>query len=580
MDEHLPRLPYGIGDYTRIRELNMTYMDKTQFIPVLEGAGQYLFFLRPRRSGKSLMISMLSCYYDRRNSDRFEQLFSRTWIGANPTPEKNAYMVLAFNFSEVEPDPDLVRDSFESYTQTIILDFVTRYPETFDETFVAELKEIKRASNRLSSLFVYCRTNRLKLYVLIDEYDNFTNTILTSHGKQHYHDITHGTGFFRAFFNVLKGGTSLQDSGLSRLFITGVSPVTMDDVTSGFNIGTQVSLYPDLQAVVGFTTEEVRALLQSYAVPQTLKMSPDQVMNLIEEWYGGYRFTRNADDSVFNPGMVLFFIQSVIAFAGMPDQLTDQNVRVDYGKLRHLLLADRKLNGNFKILKTIMEQGDISEPIVTGFPIEELTNPTNFVSLLYYFGLITHSGRFRANPILTVPNHTIAGMIWGQLRDAYRDTDVFSIDLRSIRRDLEEMGWSGNWKPFFEHLGEAVKEYTSIRDYMQGEKVIQGFLLAYLNTAGYFITRGETELNKGFCDIFLEPFTAGYKDIGYGYLIELKYIKRGELTAGRLETEVAEARSQLAQYRRDPKLNKIGDSIRWIAPVLVFHGWEMVFYDT
>ena len=573
-------IPYGIADYSAIRRENMTYVDKTRFIVELERAGRFLFFLRPRRSGKSLMVSTLACYYDRNNVDRFEPFFGESWIGAHPTQEKNRYMILPFNFAEVSPEPDRVQASFERYTKTIFLDFVKRYPESFDDAFVADFQTMNQASDRLSALFTYCRHHQLQLYILIDEYDNFTNTILTTHGKRHYHELTHGTGFFRTFFNVLKGGTSVQDSGLARLFITGVSPVTMDDVTSGFNIGIQISLYPALQTVAGFTRDEVLGLLRTYRIPEILRMPSDQVMDLIEEWYGGYRFARKTADVVFNPDMVLYFVMTTLAFQAMPDQLTDQNVRIDYGKLRHLLLADERLNGNFKILKRVAEQGEISSPVATGFPIEELKDPANFISLLYYLGLVTHSGRGSISPVLAIPNRTIAGLIWGQLRDAYKDTDVFRVSPYAIREALEDMAVRGTWKPFFELLAESVKQFSSIRDYMQGEKVIQGFLLAYLNSTTYYLTHGEHELNKGFCDIYLEPFRAGYKDIRYGYLIELKYIKRDELTETLLQTKVEEAKAQLTRYRQDSRLTRVGEDIQWITPVLVFHGWELVYYDT
>ena len=295
-------------------ELNMAYVDKTRFIVELEEAGQYLFFLRPRRSGKSLMLSTLACYYDQRMAHRFENLFGDSWIGAHPTAEKNQYMILAFNFSEVRPEPDLVETSFETYTRTIFNDFVRRYPDAFDETFAAEMNTMSKSADRLALLFTHCRTHQLMLYILIDEYDNFTNTILTTYGRQPYHDITHGSGFFRNFFNVLKGGTSMPDSGLERLFITGVSPVAMDDVTSGFNIGIQIGLYPGLQAIAGFTREEVEHLLQAYGIPEILGMPVTEVMELVTAWYGGYRFSEQTGKSVFNPDMVLYFVQSVRAF--------------------------------------------------------------------------------------------------------------------------------------------------------------------------------------------------------------------------------------------------------------------------
>ncbi|MDJ0840098.1 MAG: AAA family ATPase [Acidobacteriota bacterium] len=581
MSRQYPKIPYGVADFTQVIEQKMTYVDKTRFIPELEEAGHFLFFLRPRRSGKSLLVSTLFCYYDTNFKKRFENLFGNSWLGKNPTEEKNRYMVLAFNFSAVRPEPDRVEASFEQYTRTIFDDFIDRYPGTFTEKFVTAASKMTTAGDRLSALFAYCRTHNLKLYILIDEYDNFTNTILTTHGKQRYQQITRGAGFFRHFFNVLKEGTSMQDSGLARLFITGVSPVTMDDVTSGFNIGIHISLEPQFQDMAGFTESETAAALDLYDIPDLLGMTREQVLDIAREWYGGYRYSIDTDTEVFNPDMVLYFIRSVTRLKRMPTDMTDQNVRMDYGKLRHLLLAEKQLNGNFKILKTVIEQGRISSPIATGFPIEELTDSSNFVSLLFYFGLITHSGQAIAEPILKVPNQTIAGMIWGQLRDAYKDTNVFRIEPMAVQKALEQMGWFGNWKPFFKLIGDAVGEYTAVRDFMHGEKVIQGFLLAYLNSTNYFITGSETELSKGFCDIYLEPFVARYKNIRFGYLIELKYIKRGEkLTDTLLQSNIEEARTQLERYRRDPRLKKVGEAIEWLCPVLVFHGWELVYYDT
>ncbi len=576
----MPEIPYGVADYTRIRAKNMAYVDKTRFIAELEKAGRFLFFLRPRRSGKSLMVSTLAAYYDRNFADRFENLFGDSWIGSNPTPEKNQYMVLAFNFSEVRPETERVEASFEQYTTTMFNSFLRRYEDAFDETFRYAVEKMKTAGDRLSTLFEYCRLNQHRLYIIIDEYDNFTNTILSTYGKGSYHDITHGAGFFRFFFNVLKGAAGMTDSGLERLFITGVSPVTMDDVTSGFNIGTQVSLYPALQAVAGFTEDEVADLLNTYRIAEVLNMTLPDVLDLTRDWFGGYRFTKKARQDVFNPAMVLYFVQTVLAFQDMPDQLIDQNVRIDYGKLRHLLLAGKKLNGNFDTLKSIMENREISSPIAMGFPVEELKDAENFISLVYYLGLITHTGRFRAEPLLCIPNKTIESLLWGQLRDAYKDNGVFKVDPMALQQALEQMGWFGNWKPFFRLLADAVQEYTTVRDYIQGEKVIQGFLLAYLNTTHYFLTGSEQPLNKGFCDIFLEPFRAGYPDIRYGYLIELKYIKRGvELTDALLQAEVDTAKEQLTQYRKDSRLAKVGDDLEWICPVLVFHGWEMVYCD-
>ncbi|MCP4407183.1 MAG: AAA family ATPase, partial [Gammaproteobacteria bacterium] len=247
----------GITDYIAIRKRNMAYVDKTRFIADLEQTGDFLFFLRPRRFGKSLLVNQLWCYYDILFEERFESLFSGTYIGDHPTPEKNNYLVLYFNFAGVDPDPERVLASFSASTSEMFRHFLSRYHTYMDETVIRQVKNAEMPALKLRILFNHAAQKDLKLYVLIDEYDNFTNTILSmeKEGKSAYHQLTHGTGFFRHFFNVLKEGTSSPDSGLARLFVTGVSPVTMDDVTSGYNIGLQVSMEPPLAEACGFTRE-------------------------------------------------------------------------------------------------------------------------------------------------------------------------------------------------------------------------------------------------------------------------------------------------------------------------------------
>ncbi len=220
---------------------------------------EYIFFIRPRRSGKSLWLSILECYYDINLKDRFGEYFKDTQIGENPTPEKNSYFVLRLDFSAVSPDIDKVEQSFERYCARIFGHFMRMYPYAFDGKISKEMEESSPASEKLDAIFIYALEHNLKIYMLIDEYDNFANTILSTAGTEAYHNLTHGEGFFRHFFSVLKVATAMRGSGLARLFITGVSPVTMDDVTSGFNIGTNISMMPVFNEMTGFSEDEVKA---------------------------------------------------------------------------------------------------------------------------------------------------------------------------------------------------------------------------------------------------------------------------------------------------------------------------------
>jgi len=238
----IKKIPYGDSDYGKIIAQNKLYVDKTRFIHELESLPDYIFLIRPRRFGKSLWINLLQYYYDSNRKDQFDTLFKDTFIGKNPTPNKNKYLTIAFNFAMVDPNFDRVQDAFQRYIDKVINDFLERYLQYFDHEKISEIKSYASIDEKLQELFFYCARHQLKVYMFIDEYDNFTNTILSTSGKVRYLDLTHGQGAFRYFFNLLKGLTSMPDSGLDKLFITGVSPVTMDDVTSGFNIGTNVSL--------------------------------------------------------------------------------------------------------------------------------------------------------------------------------------------------------------------------------------------------------------------------------------------------------------------------------------------------
>jgi hypothetical protein len=577
MAKKIKKIPYGIADFELIRRYDYYYVDKTGFIPLIEAAGRYVFLIRPRRFGKSLWLSVLESYYDTAKRDRFKETFKGTWIGENPTEDQGVYLVLRFNFSAVNPEPEKLESSFESYCQGVFEEFLSKYEDAFTPEIISKLISLSTITDRLNRLFAYGFTHDLRLCILIDEYDNFTNTILSVHGQKAYHDLTHGAGFLRHFFNVLKAGTTGSGSSLSRLFITGVSPVTMDDVTSGFNIGRNISLETKFNEMLGFTAEEVKALLDHYRKEDLFSLDTDESIVLMSKWYNNYRFAEDTQRNVYNPDMVLYFMDKVIGTGKLPKELIDQNVRMDYGKLRHLILVDKRFNGNFSRLKEIMEKGRITSSVTSSFPLEAIIQPENFISLLLYFGLLSFAPASGTRTVLQIPNLTVQKLMYGYLRDAYADVDIFRVDLWRLANMLGDMAYEGVWEPVFDFLAGEVKDQTSVRDYLAGEKVIQGFLLAYLNLTDYFLPGTEMEMSKGFADIFLEPFWARFPDMGYGYLIELKYIKRGELTRDILEKKIAEAREQLGKYAQDDHVVKAMSKGKLKKIVLIYHGWEMVY---
>ncbi len=563
----MKKIPYGIADYQDIRQKDCYYVDKTVFIPKLEVAGDYLFFIRPRRFGKSLLLAVLEGYYDLNRIEEFEMLFKGTAIYDQPTSEKNKYLILTFNFSRVQPDIDKIEESFNMHVNKCFFFFGKKYHHLLGDDYFKMMETLSTAHQKLEFALDYVGAMGHKVYILIDEYDNFTNTILATIGQAAYHQVTHGTGFFRSFFNILKGAAGTFGSGVGRIFITGVSPVTMDDVTSGFNIGKNVSLYAEFNELLGFTKPEVTELLQYYNIPL------DKTLLLMQEWYDNYRFCDQAESTMFNSDMVLYFVGHYLRLNGPPDNMIDDNIRIDYGKLRHLLVLDRKLNGNFSHLANIIKIRRMGPAkIVSSFPVERLTKPSNFTSLLFYFGLLSYAPTGE----LQIPNETVRQLMYSYLRDGYEDVNVFNVDIWLLATLIQKMAYQGEWRPVIEFLANEIQKQTAIRDYLTGEKVIQTFLLAYLSVTDYYIIRTEEEMGKGFVDLYIEPFWAKYAQVKFAYLIELKYITRSEFSETLLQKNLKEAKTQLQQYATDVQVVKRTQGATLKSVAMVYSGWELV----
>ena len=582
-----PRIPYGLGSFARIRRDGLLYVDKTRFVRSLEDH-DHAFLIRPRRFGKTCWVSLLECYYDRSQAERFEAVFAGTDIGAEPTPLRSRYVVLRYDFSAFSPKLATLEARFEEYCELYLRSALRRNRDLFPEAAVRAILAPAGIDGKLNRLFDHSAEADIPLCVLIDEYDNFANTVLAYHGEAAYTQFTHGEGFYRSFFATLKAGTA-RGGGIERLFMTGVSPITLDDVTSGFNIADNISLLAEFNELLGFTEAEVRGLLERYRDLGVFDQEVDAALETMRAWYDGYRFCEDAESSVYNTDMVLYYLMRSLPNKRMPRNLIDDNVRIDYGKLRHLMVVSQRgaaarPNGNFDLLRHIVGEGRAEAKIQSSFPLERLVAPENFLSLLYYFGLLGIEGEECGVARLGIPNQTVRHLMYGYLREAYRDVEVFSVNQHRLLLLVRDMAYRGEWRPVVEYLRDAVAEQTGVRDYLAGEKVLQGFLAAYLGLADFFLMRSEGELAKGYADLVLEPFTARYPDMGFGYVIELKYRKRGELPAGEaagapapaLAALLDEARGQLRRYLSDAGLRARHPAVRYIGLALVFHGWELL----
>ncbi len=337
-------------------------------------------------------------YFDILHKDRFADLFKGTWIYDHPTDDRGKYLVLTFNFSAVDPDLDKMEISFLNHVQNNAVFFLQKYNHLLSRNQNLDyidrtIKQSRSASDILSKLIFLCKASQQQLYVIIDEYDNFANTILSTEGDHAYQELTHGTGFFRSFFNVLKTGTTSLDSPITCSFITGVSPITMDDVTSGYNIGKNISTEVDFNRMLGFTEREVTEMIEYYRTKGLIHHPPQELLNIMTQWYGNYLFSKKNDIRLYNSDMILYFLDNYMTGKELPEDLIDRNVRIDYHKLRHLIISDKDktikptANGNFHKLKEIIEEGSTSAKIVRGFPLEKLMDAENFKSLLFYLGL-------------------------------------------------------------------------------------------------------------------------------------------------------------------------------------------------
>ena len=579
MSTPYPQIPYGWADFEAMRRERTLYVDKTRFLHDLEQE-RFAFLIRPRRFGKSCWVALLESYYDRNRADRFEAIFGGTDIARRPTPNRHRYVILRFDFSAFDDTLETLRERFETYCLIKLRGALERNRDLFPEPVIDRILSHPSIDGKLNQLFEYTGGQNIPLYVLIDEYDNFANTILAHRRAEAYESFTHGGGFYRTFFATLKAGAG-QGGSVERMFITGVSPITMDDVTSGFNIGVNISLRRKFNDLLGFTKADVRNLLDTYHEHGVMNQDVDDTLAVMSEWYNGYRFAKGATGDLYNTDMVLYYLNESIANEAPPEELIDTNVRIDYGKLRHLLTVNRQLNGNFDLLRHLLGEGWVDSELRSGFPLEELSQRENFVSLLHYFGLLSIREVREYAPRLAIPNQTVRRLMYGYLRDGYRDVGVFSVDLHTCGRLVHEMAFRGAWRPVLEFLAAAIAGQTSIRDYIDGEKVIQGFLAAYLSATEHFVFHTERELGGGYADICLEPHLQRYAGMRHGYVIELKYLGRGTpASEARVAAVARQAVEQLQRYVADERLARQYPAVRFTGLAVVFHGWQLIHAES
>ena len=567
------RIPYGMMNFAVIRRDDCYYVDKTRFIPMIEEADKFFFFIRPRRFGKSLTVSMLQHYYDILAKDKFEALFGDLYIGKYPTRDRNSYLVLYLNFSGIVGELHNYRKGLDAHCQTMFDYFCDIYADYLPKGIKEELDKKEGAVEQFEYLFTECNKTNQRIYLFIDEYDHFTNAILSDIESLHrYTDETHGEGYLRAFFNKIKAGTY---SSIERCFITGVSPVTMDDLTSGFNIGTNYSLTPEFNEMIGFTEEEVRQMLTYYSTTSPFNHSVDELIEIMKPWYDNYCFAEECygETTMYNSNMVLYFVKNYIQRGKAPRDMVEDNIRIDYEKLRMLIRKDKEFAHDASIIQTLVSEGYVTGELKKGFPAINITNPDNFVSLLYYFGMLTISGTYEGRTKLTIPNQVVREQIYTYLLSTYNEAEL---NFSSYEKNELSSGlaYRGDWKAYFGYIADCLKRYTSQRDKQKGEFFVHGFTLAMTAQNRFYRPISEQDTQAGYVDIFLCPLLDIYSDMKHSYIVELKYAKYKD-PESRVEELRLEAIAQANRYADTDTVKRAVGTTQLHKIVVVYKGMDM-----
>ncbi len=582
MEQQVKQVPYGVADFAMVIEQNLYYVDKTMFIPELEKQPRNLFFIRPRRFGKSIFLSMLYSYYDCTQSHKFQSLFGNLWIGQHPTPLQGKYQVLFLDFSQITGNIDKLETKFNSYLSINLDAFVRQYSEYYQ----AEMEEILAQEDfeeKMELIFKAAKAHQYHLYLIIDEYDNFTNVILNERGEKIYHAITHADGFYRDVFKKFKGN-------FERIFMMGVSPVTLDDVTSGFNIGWNISIKPEFDEMLGFSTTDVVEMFTYYKKHGSIPADSDidAIVNDMKPWYDNYCFAKQAlkkKTRMFNCDMVLYYLRNYMDAGCPPEEMIDPNTRTDYGKMKKLLQFD-KLDGERKgIIRKIAEEEQIVTQLYESFSAYQIPKAEIFPSLLFYYGMLTIKGTRGSKLILGIPNNNVRKQYYGYLEEEYQAKAY--VDVNQLTDYYYDMAYDGKWEEGLRFMADAYAKVSSVRDGIEAERNLQGFFMAYLNLNDYYITAPELELNHGYCDFFLLPDLTHYAS-QHSYILELKVLSKkdfstiveGEFTEdGKLMTKAEkqwrEAVEQIHRYAEAPRVEALRQGTKLHLIIMQFEGWEL-----
>ena len=562
------RFPYGIADFRKIREGGYFYVDRTDRIPLIEEAGSQLLFLRPRRFGKSLWLSTLENYYDLARADDFDRLFGGLKIGQNPTPLHNRYFILKLNFSMVDPrgDADAIAASLHRHINNAIEAFAVQYREMLNAPIECHPTD---GLSSLSRLLTAISTTPYKLYVLIDEYDNFANEVMISplHGTNRYEELVQGEGTIKTFFKAVKAGA--EGRGIDRVFLTGVSPVVLSDITSGYNVAKDLTHLDEYYDLCGFTANELADALAGVLAARSLPdEAASEILDLLRRFYNGYRFGEGDNPPIYNPTLALYFLDYFSRYGRYPRQMLDDNLAMDRNRIQYVA----RLPHGERLVNQALNEGEplAVAQLVNRFGVQDMLtaprDPDFLATLLYYFGVLTLAGRSEwGELILAIPNQVIRKLYVERLREQalprYEDQE----ERQALCRRFYTTGDLGPLCDFLEQTYFKVFDNRDLR--WSNELVIKtAFLVALFNDA-FYVMDSEPALGRGYGDLLLRVRPDMRQYALLDHLLEFKAVslKAAGLTSAELAAKsrdelrvlpaVAEAlraaETQLAAYREE-----------------------------
>lgn len=525
------KIPYGIHDYRTIKTENYLYIDKTSYIEKLESIGKYLVFVRPRRFGKSLFTSMLYYYYDINSGEIFQDLFRDTYIGMNKTKESSSYYILKFDFSGISTEKEAVDKSFFIKVKNCIKMFINKYKLNIQIS-----NDICKANEYLESFLTEFKSQADKqIYLLIDEYDHFANNIMTADINL-FNEITGKDGFVRSFYEVFK---TYSGTVIGRIFITGVTPITLDSLTSGFNTAKNLTKHEVLNEMMGFTEEEV------YSVLETLCISKEHLA-VLKVNYNGYLFSEDSKIKVYNSNMALYYLDSMILYGYPPKNLTDPNIISDYTKITSMFDLYKDIDDKKEIIHNILNESTISVSIIDKFNLRMDFTRDQFLSLMYYLGLLTVDYGYGGISTLKTPNYIIKTVYFEYYFHYLNQMLDVRIDVSKVNEAVYKLSAENN-PLLFKNLIETMLKRLDNRDFIKyDEKYIKLLMVTYINLSKLYLVKTEYPVGKHYIDVALLP---NHVFLANNYFIfEVKYISKGICSDKLLEDKRNEAIEQINKY--------------------------------